>query len=758
MINIIPRPHQREILDYTGGTMGISAVPGSGKTWTLSALAARLIQEGYLDPGQEILVVTLTNSAVDNFSTRINGFLDSSNFHHLIPPYRVRTLHGLAHDIVRERPDLAGLDSNFTIIDEQAANQIRNHIASAWLATNPYILDDFLSQELDEDRMDWVRRQPLSKLVQAITLGFIRTAKDMQLTPAQLQDRLDKLPVRLPLAEMGAALYTGYQRALAYRAAVDFDDLIRLALQALETDPTLLERLQNRWPYILEDEAQDSSRLQEKILENLASASGNWVRVGDPNQAIFESFTTANPNYLRNFMKSCRSPQELPNSGRSTQSIIDLANHLIDWTRSSHPIQDAREALDLPHIEPAPPGDPQPNPEDRPEGIQLLRSKFTSQGEVQAVAKSLARWVPDHPDETVAVLVPRNDRGETLTRVLKEMGLKVNESLLRSTTSTRQTAGVLGNLLRYLGDPGNSRYLATVYRVWRRQDQDNPESGPQVKVISDLLEVCPRVEDYVWPRPGQDWLETLDFNDNPDVLDSLQLFREYLRRWQGTVLLPANQVVLTLAQDLFDEPHELALVHKLAQLLRQAENNNPDWRFPELAGELAVIARNERRFLGFSRDDTGFDPENYKGQVVVATIHKAKGLEWDRVYLMSVNNYDFPSGQINDRYYPEKWFIRASQEHEAEMVPKVNLNLEAETLAQLAVACETEAHAWYQEGAATYLARIDYVRERLRLFYVGITRARKELVVTWNTGRRNDLSPAESFKELQTWWETQTYA
>ena len=64
----------------------------------------------------------------------------------------------------------------------------------------------------------------------------------------------------------------------------------------MESDPDYLERLRQRWPFILEDEAQDSSRLQEKILELLSGPHGNWVRVGDPNQAIYETFTTANPS------------------------------------------------------------------------------------------------------------------------------------------------------------------------------------------------------------------------------------------------------------------------------------------------------------------------------------------------------------------------------------------------------------------------------------------------------------------------------
>jgi DNA helicase-2/ATP-dependent DNA helicase PcrA len=537
-------------------------------------------------------------------------------------------------------------------------------------------------------------------------------------------------------------MYAEYQRALAYRGAVDFDDLIRLALQALNTDPDLLERLQYRWPYILEDEAQDSSLLQEKILRILAGESRNWVRVGDPNQAIFESFTTANPRYLREFMGNCEYPRELPNSGRSTQSIIDLANRLIDWSRDEHPIFDVRDALGEPYIEPTPEGDPQPNPPDCPDGIFLVPKKYTPSHELETITESLARWLPDHPDETVGVLVPRNQRGFDLIDLLRSRNIEVVDSLLRSTSTTRFAAGALGNLLRYLGDPGSPRKLATVYKVWRRDDREDPDIWRVVEETSIILGSCPRVEDFVWPRPDRDWLDSIEISDDESgISDSLHNFREHIRRWQGAVLLPVNQIILSLAQDLFVDPTELAIAHKLAVLLRQAENSNPDWRLPELAGELAVIARNERRFLGFSADDTGFDPENYKGKVVVATLHKAKGLEWDRVYLVSVNNYNYPSGLEFDTYIAEKWFIVK------------NLNLEAETLAQLDAAFSSGGLDWYQEGLATQEARLEYVRERLRLFYVGITRAKRELIVTWNNGRKSKLRPSDPFLDLQSYWE-----
>ena len=89
-----PRPKQSQVLAYTGGRMGVSAVPGSGKTWTLSLLAAKLIAEGDFEDDQEVLVVTLVNSAVSNFAGRVARFVQERG---LLPHvgYRVRTLHGL---------------------------------------------------------------------------------------------------------------------------------------------------------------------------------------------------------------------------------------------------------------------------------------------------------------------------------------------------------------------------------------------------------------------------------------------------------------------------------------------------------------------------------------------------------------------------------------------------------------------------------------------------------------------------------------
>jgi DNA helicase-2/ATP-dependent DNA helicase PcrA len=766
MTDFTPRPSQKKILRYRGGRLGIAAVPGAGKTYTLSALAADLIARGALGRDQEVLIVTLVNSAVDNFSHRIGAFVQQRG---LIPHlgYRVRTLHGLAHDIVREKPGRVGLEERFSIVDEREADFIRREAARAWLAAHPYDLDGLLDPALEGSRLDWIRKQPLPELLDSLALAFIRSSKDRRLTPDDLRARLEAAPAPLPLAALGLEIYSDYQRALAYRGAVDFDDLIRLALDLIERDEDFLARLRFRFPYILEDEAQDSSELQEAILGRLAGPDGNWVRVGDPNQAIFETFTTASPELLRRFIRE--NPHvDMPESGRCQPAIIALANHLIDWTMQSHPSADARTALSLPYIKPAPKGDPQPNPENDPAGIRFIAKKFTPEQETAAVAGSLEKWLPDHKDWTVAVLVPRNTRGTELIDALKKRSIETVE-FLSSTSTTRAAAGALSYLLAWLADPQSSAKLARAYKVWRRDWREEKELLPLVEGAGDLLRREGAVENFIAPSQAGDWLagrgesdpheapspggrergvraetDSQDQAPIPTILDELQEFRVHARRWLEAVTLPIDQLILTLAREVFSEPADLALAHKLALVLRKAAEDHPDWRLPELNSELAVIAKNERKFIGFSSDDSGFDPTQYRGKVVVTTMHKAKGLEWDRVYLMSVNNYDFPASMPGDSFISEKWFVRGG------------LNLEAEALAQLDAALATGEYDWYAEGAATLTARQDYVRERLRLLYVGITRAKRDLIVTWNTGRQGESTQSLAFAALAGWGEGRT--
>ena len=215
-----PRPDQQKVLSLldTGGYLGVSAVPGSGKTAILSHLAARLVQEK-IHGEEEVLIVTFANSAVDNFTRRIRGFLNQAD-RSLLPDvgYRVRTLHGLAHDILRERPALLGLPEDFDIIDERISTQILEDAAANWIKGNPQLFETFVDQTLEENRRKWLMREKWPELVTAIARSFIRRAKDYQFTPAALREQLPHFTGAWAIGVMCLDIYDSYERGLRYRA------------------------------------------------------------------------------------------------------------------------------------------------------------------------------------------------------------------------------------------------------------------------------------------------------------------------------------------------------------------------------------------------------------------------------------------------------------------------------------------------------------------------------------------------------------
>jgi DNA helicase-2/ATP-dependent DNA helicase PcrA len=275
---------------------------------------------------------------------------------------------------------------------------------------------------------------------------------------------------------------------------------------------------------------------------------------------------------------------------------------------------------------------------------------------------------------------------------------------------------------------------------------------PEVQTFADALGKLREPELFVFPQQV-DWLNGLHWLDDVEGLrDIILAFRKTLQRWTRAVMLPVDELLLTIGNDLFTDLSgaataaaqadlagtttlgdakyfgDLALTHRLAVLLAKLGEENPSWRLPDLAVELENVAHNKRRILGFGEETQDYEPK--RGVVTVATMHGAKGLEWDRVYLTGLNTYGFPAGGEEDAYRSERWYVR----------DRLNLGAEAEAqLRQLHMGSLDD----YRPGAATEMARLDYAAERLRLFYVGITRARRELILTYNTGRNAEKQPLE---------------
>lgn len=759
------RPAQQEILRYEGGRLGISAVPGSGKTFTLSRLAAKLVHRlaasGPVDD-REVLVVTFTNAAAENFRNSIGRIVESRR---LLPSgFRVGTIHSLAHDIVRERPGLVGLGEEFDIIDERTSQEIKRQAVDNYLQASPDFLGGYIKPEILHSSRNLARQ--LNQTAQEVAEAVIRRVKELRADAGALENLLQRQSGAWPLLSFGLQVCRDYQRGLSVRGGVDFDDLILLALQALETDDNLLARLQRRWPFVLEDEAQDSSALQEQMLSLLTASHGNWVRVGDPNQAINTTFTSADPRFLRQFVdRETVVKLPLPNSGRSALPIIRLANRLIDWSAGEHPLLPPDKSLSPPHIQPTGEDDPQRNPQPGNPAVYFYDRPLAPVDEIRILITSLQRWLPKHPAKTVAVLVPDNRRGAEFSKAFEEASLPFDDSLLRSTSTTRIAVDALVKAMRYISQPANPSHLRLLWNeVWwaRRSRLHNPagtgaesapvdngegppswlpgqsDSGEKTEegelprpafLFGKALGQLRLPERFIFPAAGDDWLQELGWLDDYDGFRPIvHRFRRDLRRWCSAAVLPVDELVLTLGQDLFTEAPERALAHSAAILLANRARERPDLRLLELTKELEETAVNKRRLLGFTEETRGFEPP--AGKVTIATMHSAKGLEWDRVHLASVSNYSFPGGGDDEYYRGEPKYIRDS----------LNLTEEAlEQTRQLHMGTLDE----YVHGEATREARREYAAERLRLLYVGITRARRELVLTYNTGRFHDTRPNE---------------
>jgi len=730
------RASQKKILAYQAGKMGISAVPGSGKTWTLSHLAAKLIMTADLADDQEILILTLTNSAADNFSNRIGKILHDSK---LIEGfgYRVRTLHGLANDIIHIRPELAGLPNDYAILDNQETNTILDEEVRRYLRTHPELFDDLVDLDAPDRQIQKFRDDDFPKLIRDVAGAWVQQAKDFGKAPADLQALIPEQAEGTELVQACNEIYAGYQTALNNRGGLDFTDLISLAYRCLRNDPGLLDHLRHRWPYVLEDEAQDSSALQQKILELLCGADGNWVRVGDPNQAIYESFTTANPELLKGFIRqSDVLALDLPESGRSCPAIINLANDLIDWSGNLHPNMNVRDALSLPHIMPTPAGDPQQNPANRPDCINLNPRLFTPQEEIGFLIKDLKAYLAEHPKETIAVLATLNSRVAVLSDSLAKAGLPVCTELIRLAEPVRLSAGAVANILQAINFPEYAANLKAAFRVVHRAEKDDEERWASVEAASKWLAALKQTEYFIYSQGNHDWKQDArSFGLNEAQIYMLEVFRLMVHDWHQAAVLPLDQILRLVSMDLNLTQAETAAVYRMAVYIKDLQQNNPDSPKSALIQELVEIAKNNRNFTSFSEDKGGFEPDSHPGQVVVATFHKSKGLEWDKVYLTSCSNYDFPSGDLNDSYIAESYVL------------KDRLNLQAEALAQMQQLVIGKPLEDFHRGYAAFPARDTYIRERLRVLYVGITRARRSLTITVNNGGGRNV-PSLALRQL----------
>lgn len=747
----IPREEQKLVLSYTGGTMGISAVPGSGKTFTLSALAADLIEKlvrnsDDQEPNQEILIVTFSNAAALNFSARIASFLAERG---LLPGigYKVCTLHSMALDIIRGHTQQLGIADDFMVLDEVGSDALLQRAVDLWLDADMRDTFDLVADpNLRPEAQDEKYREKWQQDVTDIVRNVISQAKDYHITPEELRKDLDKMEDRFarPLLEMVCDIYGFYQTQLRNYPAMDFADLMFNAYRLLASDSGYLAYLQNRWPYILEDEAQDSSLIQEEVLRLLTARSGNWVRVGDPNQAINETFTTANPKYLRNFITRAQLNVPMETAGRSQRSVLAQANRLVNYVVNAHPNPACRDGLAPTYVRLTRPDDKQGNPPDDPSRIVYDPQLYATRDEIDAISRLAVKHAQEHPNETIAILTPSNEYGKEFVNRLEDFPIEVVE-VLKSTKKARASADVIAAVLDWLSLPLNRKHCLALFRMMyseREKGEFHLTAEDQARVEA-VLEALEHPEEFFYPVSEdslQEMIESWRFDEF--LQQTLFRFRYFLKRWLDARFLPIDQLILLIGQDLFHTSEDLCCAGQIGILLSQIVRMNPELGLGSMASEVRKIVSNANLYAGLRGSDSQFDPNDYPGKIVVTTYHKAKGLEWDQVFLTSCNNYDFPDGSeaqyANRRYKPR--YVRD------------NLDLQAEILQALKAVSGVEPGLRYHRGDGSREAWLDGVKERLRLLYVGITRAKKGLYVSFNSGRYGKTTEANVVMKLRATW------
>ena len=737
------RSTQEKILEYTNGRMAVSAVPGSGKTFILSHLATKLLSEGFVnaEAGQQVLVVTYMNASVETFRASIRNKLADKK---MLPfGFEVRTLHSLALEIVKDAAGGGnGNFENLLITDESESSNFIALAVSTWVENNPELWSSLLTDSSPQEHVRWQNR------IQKISGDFIREAKNSRYTPSMVLDLLRKdrtelsKPLRsfselaeergeyrvmeIPLLGMLSEIYGLYQAALIRQSAMDFDDLIWQASNTLLSRKESISTLRQRWPYILEDEAQDSVPLQEHLLDLITGENGNWVRVGDPNQAITSSFTSAHPKRFSDFLDhNDVTTLPLPHSGRNASIIFEAANNLVSWVCDDHPVPEVRtNAFRRQMILPTPEGDSQPNPPDNEASIQIRVYERREEEELPQVAKAAADYALEHPDHTLAILVPTHNLGFEMARRLDERGADYDNQLRRN-NQVKEIAASLTAVLSLLVNPHDRKALSETYTTLRELEHpivalpsvlSEEESPERIKTI--LLSVH-KAEAFLFASVDGDLESALPQHiANQHELRYLAGFASYLRSLFDLRLLAFDDLILTLADELYSgmngqtyrsQDMDLAIAYQLAGAARSWLDIHPEWRLPEICAQLNDVARGSHSISINTSDSSGYKPE--PGRITLATQHGAKGMEWDAVFLVGIDGGWIPGGL-------EAHFLGIRMPSGGDP--------SAEAIAQLRQLMEGDA-GLFAGRTATETAHIEVICERLRLLYVGITRARRFL-------------------------------
>lgn len=646
------RPDQAPVLNYQQGTMAISAVPGAGKTFVNVELLLELIQRG-VEPDR-ILVLTYMDSAAKTLLGRMKKKL--AGISHKLPV--VSTIHSLAFRILTENDHavLAGfLPDDMTILDDYGRGEILGKVA---LQTQP---------ESAKNLGDWQR---------AIERGM-NHCKMFAVSEAAIEQQLQAIPGNFRLAEFLPA-FRLYNQMLHEMGALDFTDLIIKAVQILRDFSDIRAKYQRQFTYIIEDEAQDSSRLLQAFISLLSDERANLIRTGDTNQSITTTFSSADTAVFRDFVKNAHHPVHMDRSGRCAPEIIHLANY---WLMAAGQLPGLEKAFEPVEMKPVAGQNPTLLYPPHARIFDLDRM------EEDWIIEQIRLIQAEQPEASIALLLRTNSQVNRLTGLLHQA--KIPAVSLSEQLNVSPVFELLVTSLKLLTNPGD---LALQSR-WH-----------QLQVDAQLIPEQPNRKALLESQPLL-YLSPLDLTDelvrqwHYDLVDSSRqaaggnisaLIAKMVDCFCFSVADRSNGYLCALmAQDILNSFQHWVHLSPLEIVIQQFEAFQRSWRGKKSFGDVL---------------------QQHASQVVqVMSLHKSKGQEFDVVFMPFLQAESFP--------------------HEAESIrfdEADKLILELERIAAKQVG--KSISETYQQDK-----KREKIEEEARLIYVGLTRAKRALYLSAHT-------------------------
>ncbi|WP_416350947.1 ATP-dependent helicase [Rivularia sp. UHCC 0363] len=736
------RSGQQQMADWTGGPLAVSAVPGAGKSTGMAAAAAIAIARQYQHnssrptKNRQLIVVTFTRSAAANIKAKIRKYLREG----LSLPqtgFVVYTLHGLALNIASRHPQLSGLELDYvTLITPNQSHRFIRTAVEKWIATNPRLYAQLMEgMQFDGEETERLRRQSVlrTEVLPELATTVIHEAKSSGITPQNLHQLSEQSIDTYEVLQIAAGLYEQYQNLMRDRDFIDYDDMILAALRVLDNE-SARKIEQNQVFAVFEDEAQDSSPLQTKLLEILASEGEgesslpitnsqiNLIRVGDPNQAINSTFTPADPIYFRQFCQECDSQgllATMDRAGRSNRMIIETANFALDWVNS---LYQSKQKSSSPHppISPSPHpplpfrdqrilpvdfNDPQPNanPAAVGRGVEIY-TPDDIHNTVELLSKRIIELFPQDNENngSAAILVRENRQGNWLSQALRPICKKHNILLYDVGEQDRHShvpEEILA-ILQFCDRPHSPDFLKAALGVLVKRRLIEPQ---------DLNALASLPEEFLYPSP-------LASAQTEAVIKAAEFCRDLLN---ARLELPLYQLISFIALKLDYQQAELATADKLSERINHQIAG--EISMGTMLGVLSEIVSSER----FEPVDTEDSEARYtrSNQLTIITMHKAKGLDWDYVFLPF----------LHENLIPGKFWVPPQRKFLGDFT------LSEVARAQIRASLHGERtlpdvmEAWEQ---AKHLK----IAEEYRLLYVAMTRAKrllwlsaaKEAPFTWS--------------------------